>query len=125
MNLSSSFPLRVSAIGAAAALSLGALTIAGPVSTSTPASAAETAAKSPCPYKGSHSLIKKNAGNITSDVKHAQCLLNLLGYNLKVDGIFGVGTENAVKDWQSKHKALKVDGVIGAKTWDSLHAGVK
>lgn len=35
------------------------------------------------------------------------------------DGIFGIRTESAVKDWQRKN-ALKVDGIVGYNTYKSL-----
>jgi N-acetylmuramoyl-L-alanine amidase len=35
------------------------------------------------------------------------------------DGIFGAGTENAVKSFQ-RHHGLTVDGIVGKKTWDKL-----
>jgi peptidoglycan hydrolase-like protein with peptidoglycan-binding domain len=35
------------------------------------------------------------------------------------DGIFGAGTENAVKAFQ-RHHGLTVDGIAGKKTWDKL-----
>jgi peptidoglycan hydrolase-like protein with peptidoglycan-binding domain len=118
--------LRLSAIGAAAALSLGGLAVAGPASIATPASAAETFATGPCPYHSNagHPTLKYGASNNSDAVKHAQCLLNNVGYDLKVDGVYGANTVNAVERWQAKHKALSQDGVVGAKTWESLHAGV-
>lgn len=39
---------------------------------------------------------------------------------LTVDGRFGAGTENAVREFQTKH-GLTVDGVIGAATWNALY----
>jgi hypothetical protein len=44
-------------------------------------------------------------------------LQTLLG--LKVDGIFGPGTEKAVKEFQ-KSVGLKDDGIVGARTWGKL-----
>lgn len=35
------------------------------------------------------------------------------------DGIFGKGTESAVKKWQAKNK-LTVDGIVGSNTWDAM-----
>lgn len=47
-----------------------------------------------------------------------QALVNQ-GYNIDVDGSFGVGTENAVRDFQAKH-GLEVDGVVGQATFYEL-----
>ena len=38
---------------------------------------------------------------------------------IRVDGIFGSGTESATKTWQSKH-GLAADGIVGKMTWQSL-----
>lgn len=37
----------------------------------------------------------------------------------KIDGIFGVNTENAVKLWQMQN-GLKQDGIIGKETWNKF-----
>lgn len=42
-----------------------------------------------------------------------------LGLNLTVDGVFGAGTENAVKALQAQ-QGLQVDGVVGPQTWLNL-----
>ena len=56
-------------------------------------------------------------GNITRLIQER---LNGLGYNCgKVDGIFGYGTENAVKELQKVH-GLTIDGIVGQKTWRIL-----
>jgi Putative peptidoglycan binding domain/Transglycosylase SLT domain len=52
-------------------------------------------------------------------VKELQNLLNKQGFSLTVDGLFGEGTETAVKKFQSTH-GLAVDGVVGAATWKAL-----
>ena len=44
-----------------------------------------------------------------------------------VDGVYGTETENAVKEFQRTNKdnsgkALSVDGVVGAKTWEAIIA---
>lgn len=54
-------------------------------------------------------------------VKVLQNLLNQNGAALKVDGKFGKLTEKAVKAYQTLH-GLKVDGIIGPDSWDSLLA---
>lgn len=54
------------------------------------------------------------------DVRWAQERLNELGYNCgKADGIFGQGTDKAVKAFQ-RANGLSQDGDIGPKTWAKL-----
>lgn len=48
-----------------------------------------------------------------------QKVLKKLGFNLKVDGIFGETTKAKVKDFQKKNN-LVVDGIIGDNTWKML-----
>ena len=49
-----------------------------------------------------------------------QKMLNLNGYFCGLeDGIYGINTENAVKDWQLSH-GLDPDGIIGKLTWASI-----
>jgi len=62
-------------------------------------------------------------GDRGSDVKLLQQRLNELGYSVgAVDGIFGYGTEAAVKKFQ-KDKKLTVDGIVGKETLALLFAG--
>lgn len=56
-------------------------------------------------------------GDKGADVVWVQQALNKKGYNLVVDGIFGSGTEYAVKDFQTK---TFVDGVVGEDTLTKL-----
>ena len=56
-------------------------------------------------------------------VKAAQVQLNALGYTLTVDGIFGAGTETAVKDYQGRHD-LTADGIVSPVVWQLLIAGI-
>lgn len=58
-------------------------------------------------------------GSQGSDVKSLQEMLNTNGYKLDVDGIFGVKTQAAVKDYQKKNN-LAVDGIVGTNTWGAL-----
>lgn len=52
-------------------------------------------------------------------VKILQYLLNYYGANLVVDGVFGVGTERAVKQFQINN-GLTPDGIVGRNTWNNL-----
>lgn len=61
-------------------------------------------------------------GSKGSDVTTLQQALSKLGYDISIDGIFGNGTEDDVKDFQ-KSKGLTVDGIVGPKTWEAL--GIK
>lgn len=59
-------------------------------------------------------------GSKGSAVTKAQELLELNGYEVgDVDGVFGAKTEKAVKAFQ-KDFSLKVDGIVGTKTWAAL-----
>lgn len=65
-------------------------------------------------------ILKKNSTG--KQVKTAQYLLVANGCSVGssgVDGKYGNDTESAVKTYQEKKK-LKVDGVVGEKTWTSL-----
>ena len=57
------------------------------------------------------------------DVAKLQAMLEQEGYDLEYcggcDGVFGEGTEYAVKSFQ-KAMQLEVDGVVGEKTWAKL-----
>lgn len=46
-------------------------------------------------------------------------LTNLLYYNGEIDGIFGSGTQRAVKVFQSNNR-LAADGIVGRDTWSAL-----
>lgn len=58
-------------------------------------------------------------GSTGSAVKKLQTALNKHGYGLAVDGIFGVKTQAAVRDYQQQY-GLKLDGIAGVETWGSL-----
>ena len=60
-------------------------------------------------------------GSTGSAVSKLQSVLNEHGYDLAVDGIFGVKTQAAVRDYQQKN-GLKLDGIAGKETWGSLLA---
>ena len=62
-------------------------------------------------------LLRK--GDRGDDVKLLQHRLNLLGWQLTEDGIWGVQTDSAVRGYQYR-AGLTVDGVVGAKTRAAL-----
>ncbi|MFC5897716.1 peptidoglycan-binding domain-containing protein [Streptomyces zhihengii] len=98
-------------------LSAGAAAPAGAAGAA-PERAAVTAA---CGELRSHPEIRR--GDTGTAVRHAQCLLRHgAGYvNVEIDGIFGRITEIATEDAQSRCGA-GVDGIIGPRTWECLHA---
>jgi len=63
-------------------------------------------------------------GDSGRNVVTVQYLLRHRGQSLSVDGAFGSGTEQAVKNFQSG-RGLTVDGVVGASTWEALIATVR
>lgn len=63
-------------------------------------------------------------GSTGADVKKLQQVLNDKGYGLAEDGVFGVKTQAAVRDYQKKN-SLKLDGIAGPETWGSLMARPK
>ena len=58
-------------------------------------------------------------GSSGSVVRVLQQLLNFKGLSLKVDGEFGPGTQEAVKDFQRINN-LPGDGIVDAQTWHHL-----
>ena len=69
------------------------------------------------PHTASPDLLRK--GDRGDDVKLLQHRLNLLGWQLTEDGIWGVQTDSAVRGYQYK-AGLTVDGIVGAKTRAAL-----
>ena len=58
-------------------------------------------------------------GSRGEEVKELQQILAKDGSTLEIDGIFGVGTQSAVRSFQKRH-GLVVDGIVGPKTWAEL-----
>ena len=58
-------------------------------------------------------------GSKGEDVTLLQTLLAKDGSTLVIDGIFGIGTQSAVRAFQKKY-GLEVDGIVGLKTWGKL-----
>lgn len=66
--------------------------------------------------------VKRGAkGNLT---KLIQERLNSVGFHISTDGIFGGGTENAVKVFQ-RNRGLSADGIVGRNTWEWLLRGTR
>ena len=61
--------------------------------------------------------VQKGSKNVA--VRILQILLNEVGGNVKVDGVFGSVTQSAVISYQKNHM-LTADGVVGQITWNSL-----
>lgn len=66
----------------------------------------------------------KDCGNIRIGARgdcvfKLQRYLSLFNFSVKVDGIFGTETLNAVRAFQAS-KGLPVDGVVGINTWNAL-----
>ena len=55
-------------------------------------------------------------GNFVSILQY---LLNMYGFNLTIDGIFGAGTARAVQQFQTNNN-LTADGIVGRQTWQAL-----
>ena len=53
-------------------------------------------------------------GSKGKEVKELQEFLEI-----GADGIFGKGTDKAVKAWQSSN-GLTADGIVGPETWDAM-----
>ena len=58
-------------------------------------------------------------GDQQHPVQTLQYLLRARGHTLTVDGIFGPGTDAAVRAFQQQ-KGLAVDGIVGPATWSAL-----
>jgi len=58
-------------------------------------------------------------GDNGNGVKELQTLLSKVGYDIKIDGDFGEGTLNDVRDFQKK-SGLTIDGFVGKETMTKL-----
>jgi peptidoglycan hydrolase-like protein with peptidoglycan-binding domain len=61
-----------------------------------------------------------STGEAVTRVQRA--LTAALGRTVAIDGIFGSGTDQAVRDYQSS-RGLTVDGIVGSGTWGALQSG--
>ena len=62
-------------------------------------------------------------GDRGSDVAVLQQRLNAAGHTIAVDGDFGPGTDQAVKQYQAS-RGLQADGIAGPSTWAALGAAL-
>ncbi|AKT37241.1 peptidoglycan-binding domain-containing protein [Chondromyces crocatus] len=60
--------------------------------------------------------------NLREEVRRLQRLLVQLGFRLDTDGLFGRGTDDAVRAFQSS-RGLLPDGIVGRDTWGALAKG--
>lgn len=63
-------------------------------------------------------------GDTGERVRTVQYLLRQAGYSVSADGVFGSGTESAVRSFQQA-RGLAVDGVVGTATWERLAVTVR
>ena len=68
---------------------------------------------------GKPSLVVLRMGDRGESVDSLQRYLRRQGYEVSRDGIFGKQTDDAVRFFQRDH-GLKIDGIVGAKTWEKL-----
>ena len=82
-----------------------------------------TSSSSPVSTKKSHSTLRLNSPEF-DEIKTLQTYLNKFGAGLAVDGIFGIKTYLAVRQFQKDHD-LFVDGICGPNTWKKLDSLVE
>jgi len=73
------------------------------------------------PTTGAEPVVQQ--GSSSQAVSLLQTDLNILGYGLTVDGVFGPATRAAVVNFQAQH-SLATDGIAGPQTWSALAAAV-
>lgn len=73
--------------------------------------------------EGGHSIVLRR-GSFGDAVGELQELLKAIGFEISIDSDFGAATELAVMMFQ-KNNDLKVDGIVGCKTWTLLRAWKK
>lgn len=86
--------------------------ISKPVQPAKPAKTSSTASKIPA-----YPTVRR--GDKGEVVTQLQRLLSKDGSSLQIDGIFGPGTQSAVRAFQKKY-GLTVDGIVGPQTWGKL-----
>lgn len=96
--------------------------LAGSSSTSEEKKPSTSTATTPVTKK-THSTLKLNSPEY-EEIKLLQTYLNKFGASLVVDGLFGIKTYLAVREFQKSYD-LFVDGIVGPNTWGKLDSLVK
>lgn len=66
-------------------------------------------------------IVTVQSGSSGDAVRGVQTCLSAKGFSVSVDGVFGSGTDGAVRSFQSS-RSLVVDGIVGSDTWQALEA---
>lgn len=66
-----------------------------------------------------NSFARVELGDISTQVKEIQQMLNNLGYDVSIDGIYGYRTKENIKDFQ-RSNGLTADGIVGDKRFNFL-----
>lgn len=88
----------------------------GKKTTSSSSSSKKTTTSTLPKYKTYPTIRRGDRGELVTQL---QRLLTKAGSNLQIDGIFGPGTQSAVRAFQKKNN-LTVDGIVGPQTWNAL-----
>ena len=77
------------------------------------------------PSKGSSVASSDETIRVNASVEDIQTALKKAGnYSGKVDGKLGMGTKQAIVEFQKEHH-LTADGILGKRTWKSLKSYLK
>jgi hypothetical protein len=91
-----------------------------PTPTTAPQTTVPPATTAACRVVGLNDIVR--LGDCGDTVRFIQERLTVLGFPTSADGLFGSGTETAVKNFQSS-RGLVADGIVGPLTWDKLVEG--
>ncbi len=77
--------------------------------------------KAPCPYEEPKKAVRY--GDRGEEVRWVQWMLTKCGYDIEIDGSFGIKTRSAVRAFQA-NRGLETDGIAGPKTKAQFRAVV-